>query len=170
MRTFIISLALIASSVILTAQSNLADNLKEATNKYLTALVDADVDYILSTVHPNIIEMGGGKDYIRKDIVSDLEMLRNTGVVYKSGNALDPSESYQVGSDTYYIVPHEWTAQLGKSNYKSTQYVLASSLNEGESWSFINLSKYSAKNLATYIPGFDENIEFPLGSPFESID
>jgi|GEM_PF-1045130 len=170
MKTFLISLALIASSVMLTAQSSLTEDLKQATNKYLTALVDANVDYILSTVHPNILEMGGGKDFLRKDVVSDLEMFRNSGVIYKSGVALDPSASYQVGADTYYLVPHEWTAELGTSNYKSTQYVLANSSDEGKTWSFINISKYSPKNLAVYIPGFDEAIEFPLGSPFESID
>lgn len=170
MRTFLITLALIASSVMLTAQTNLIEDLKQATNSYLAALVDADVDYLLSTVHPNILEMGGGNDFLRKDVVSDLEMFRNSGVIYKSGKALDPSESHQVGANTYYVVPHEWTAELGTHNYKSTQYVLANSDDEGKTWSFINLSKYSAKNLAVYIPGFDENIEFPLGSPFESID
>ena len=170
MRTFIITIALIASAFLLSAQANLADNLKQATNKYLAALVDSDVDYLLDAVHPNIVEMGGGEEFVRKDVISDLEMFRNSGITYTSGNALDPSESYDVKGETYYLVPHEWTAKLGDSNYKSTQYLLANSTDQGKTWSFINISKYSAKNLAVYIPGFDESIEFPVGSPFESVD
>lgn len=170
MRIVLITLALVANTLIVSSQTSLVDNLKQATDNYLTALVDADVDFLLDAIHPNIFKMGGGEDFLRKDVISDLEMFRNSGITYTSGIALDPSESYQVGNETYYLVPLEWTAKLGESNYKSMQYVLANTADEGDTWSFINISKYSAKNLAVYIPGFDESIEFPLGSPFESVD
>ena len=170
MKTFIITLILSVGAIMISAQADLTDKLKKATNQYLAALVDSDVDFLLDAVHPNILQMGGGEEYIRKDVISDLEMFRNSGITYTSGNALDPSESYLVKGETYYLVPHEWTAKLGDNYYKSRQYVLANSSDDGETWSFINVSKYSAKNLAVYIPGFDESIEFPLGSPFESVD
>lgn len=170
MRSLIIVLSLFVASFQLSAQTTLVDNLKSASDMYTKALVEANVDYILSTVHPNILEMGGGEEFVRKDVISDIEMFKNAGVEYASGTASDPSESYHVGDETFYLVPIDWRASIGSNNYQSQQYLLASTQDEGDSWSFINISKYSAKNLAVYINGFDESVEFPLPGPLEQID
>jgi hypothetical protein len=170
MKTLFIALSLLVSSFQLFAQVPLTENLKNATNDYTKAFIDANVDYILTTTHPNILEMGGGEEFLRKDVVGDLEGFRNSGVTYTKATASDPSDSYQVGTETFYLVPIEWTAELGSSIYKSQQHILATSSDEGKSWSFINTSKFSAKNLAVYIKGFDESIEFPAPGPLEQVN
>ncbi len=170
MKTLFIALSILVSSIHLFAQIPLTENLKNATNMYAKAFIDANVDYILATTHPNILEMGGGEDFLRKDVVLDLEGFRNSGVTYTMATASDPSDSYQVGAETFYLVPIEWTAELGNSKYKSQQHILATTSDEGESWSFINVSKFSAKNLAVYIKGFNEAIEFPAPGPLEQIN
>ena len=169
MKTLITALSLLLMTSVLSAQT-LVSSLKSATNDYNKAVIAGDVDYVLSTVHPNILEKGGGEEFVRKDIVGDLEIFRNSGVDYTKGEAMDPSDSYQVAAETFYLVPVEWTATLGTNTYKSTQYILASTEDEGENWSFINISKFSAQNLAVYIDGFDKTIEFPLPGPLESVN
>lgn len=170
MKTLLTALSLLIATSIMTGQSELVNSLKTATDAYTKAIVGGNVDAILETVHPNIMEMGGGEDFLRKDVIADLEAFKNSGVDYTTATANDPSESYQVDRETFYLVPVEWTATLGTNTYKSTQHVLASTEDEGDSWSFINISKFSAKNLAVYIKGFDETIEFPAPGPLESIN
>ena len=169
MKILFIALSLLATSLQLSAQVTLTESLKTATNDYTKAFIDSNIDYILASTHPNILEMGGGEEFLRKDVIADLEGFKNTGVTYTGATASDPSDSYQVGAETFYLVPIEWAASLGSNKYKSQQHILASSSDEGKNWSFINVSKFSAKNLAVYIKGFDESIDFPAPGPLEPI-
>ncbi len=159
--------------VFVAALSVQAQDIKSAlttnTQEYLNAYIEEDVNTILKYTHPNIIEMGGGEEYLVKDIAGELEMIKTQGLKYIGAEVMDVDNNFELHGEKFFLVPHSWLVEIGGNSYKSVTYVLASTADEGMTWSFINVSKYNAKNLAVYIPGFDESIEFPTASPFEQI-
>lgn len=143
--------------------------LQSNTQAYLNAYIEQDVNTLLKYTHPNIIDMGGGEEYLVKDIAGELEMIKNQGLKYIGGEVMEANNNFELNGEKFFLIPHSWLVEIGGKSYKSVAYVLGVTSDDGMTWSFINVNKYNAKNLATYIPGFDDSIEFPTASPFEQI-
>ncbi len=156
-------------SLTVQAQNDINASLNAATRNYLDAYIQKDVNALLGYTHPNILEMGGGEQYLVEDIAGELEMITAQGLEYFGAEILEVGNNWELNGEKFFLVPHSWLVELGGNKFRSVTYLLATTKDEGENWSFINTNKYNAKNLAVYIPEFDDTIEFPMASPFEQI-
>jgi hypothetical protein len=168
MKTHLFALALLVLALPTFGQTAEV-KLQKAAQSYINAFVSKDVSTILRFTHPQILERGGGEKFVSQDITAEFDMNTKTGLDYVDGKVMLPDASFKIGEEVFYVVPHTWVVEIAGNTYKSDSYLLGCTKDAGESWSFVNLNKYNAADLAMYIDGFDDKMEFPQATPFEQI-
>lgn len=162
-----ILLAMVSLSVF--GQTPLEVDLNKATTEYLTAFVNKDVDALVAFNHPKISKMGGGEEFVRKDVEIELSTVEAQGFNYIGGDAYPAVKEFEMNNEKFYIVPHTWVVEIAGKKYLSKSNILASTGDNGETWHFINIEKYNSSSLPIYFPDFDKTIELPKSEPFQEI-
>ena len=138
-----------------TAQSDLVKSVKT----YIDAYIDADVETLFFLTHPNIVSMGGGKEYVLEDIRGERKAFDNMNMDFLEGMVGTPSIAIESNDELQIVVPITYIVMFNDEKYKSNSSLFAGSSDGGETWRFINLDQHDKESLKIYVPNLSDDIK-----------
>jgi len=162
MKTIILSIFFSVCLVIgLQAQNKFSDVILSYAKKSADAQLALNIDEYLNYMHPNIIEMGGGKDLAKQAVQQQLNTYKSMNVDVVSITHGDPGPLVQAGSELHCIVPATTKLAQGDAEFDSVNNWLAISSDDGQSWAFVDMSYYDANSLKIYLPDYNSALVYP---------
>ena len=153
----------------LNAQSQV-ENMIRDVKSFNKAFLDNDFEKLITLTIPSIVELAGGVDEMIKISKEQNETMTSAGMKYVSIDPNKPSKIMFGGSDLHAILSQEVITEIGKDRYKKTGYYLASSNDEGLTWTFVDLEPYDSESIKTFVPSFSGELEIPATEYAEKID
>lgn len=147
-------------SISINAQSQVELLLKDA-KEYNAAFLKGDFNKYVDMTIPSVVEVAGGKEIMVDNAKASYEMTTKSGLVYESIEPLKPSKFMFAGRDLQSILPQTFITKIGKTKISQKVYFLASSSDEGKTWTFLNLEPYDTESIKTYVPGYTGDMEIP---------
>lgn len=155
-------------SITIQAQSQVELLLKDA-KEFNEAFLKGDFDKYVDMTIPSVIEVAGGKEVMVTNARASYEMTTKSGLAYESIEPLKPSKFMFAGRDLQSILPQTIITKIGKTKISQKVYFLASSSDEGKTWTFLNLEPYDTASIKTYVPSYTGDIEIPVADQPELI-
>lgn len=142
------------------AQSQVETMLNDA-EKYNAAYLSSDFEKYIDLTIPSVIKVGGGKDIMVENAREQYLMAISGGLNFESITPKKPSQIMIAGDDLHAILPQQVINVMGEAKFARTLYFLASSNDEGKTWTFLDLEPYDAKSIKTFVPSFTGELEIP---------
>ena len=169
MKNFFSILFMIFVSLSIHAQSQVELLLKDA-KEFNKAFLSGDFEKYIDLTIPSVIEVAGGKEVMVSNAKASYEMTTKSGITFESINPLKPSKFMFAGRDLQSILPQTIITKMGENKISQKVYFLASSSDEGKTWTFLNLEPYDAASIKTYVPSYTGDIEIPAAHKPELIE
>lgn len=129
--------------------------------KSVTAQQTLNIDDYMTMMHPNIIEMGGGKDLMKGIISSQIGTYSQMGVSIEGVDFDDPSDVVQAGEELHCTLSGSLKLKMGEDTFENPINLLAATSDEGANWTFVDLSFYNKNSLMLYLPDFNNTLSLP---------
>jgi len=156
-------------TICLNAQSQVENMLRDVKS-FNEAYLDKDFEKFTALTVPSIVELAGGAEEMVKISREQYETMVSAGMKFVSISPNKPSKIMLGGSDLHAILSQEVITKIGKDEYKRTAYYLASSSDEGKTWTFVDLEPYDSESIKTFVPSFTGDLEIPATEYAEKID
>ena len=144
----------------LNAQSQVENMLRDAKT-YNKAYLDNDFKTFTAMNVPSIVERAGGAEVMTKVSKEQYETMVSAGMKFVSISPNKPSKIMFAGEDLHAILPQQVVTKIGDDEYSRISYYLASSNDEGNTWTFVDLEPYDAESIEIYVPSFTGELEIP---------
>lgn len=168
MKNFFSILFLTFISLSIQAQSQV-ELLLEDAKKFNEAFLNGDFDKYVDMTIPSVIEVAGGKEVMVTNAKASYEMTTKSGLTFESIDPLKPSKFMFAGRDLQSILPQTIITKIGETKISQKVYFLASSSDEGKTWTFLNLEPYDTSSIKTFVPSYTGDIEIPAAAQPELI-
>lgn len=156
-----IFILLLFISFTVSAQNIYKEAIIADANQSAKAHMNQDVENYMSYMHPNIIEMGGGKDLMRDIISSQIGTFKQMNAQMLSIDFGEPSTIVKAGEELHCTVVGTIKLKLGDDDFDAPINLLAASSDKGENWKFIDLASYNAQSLKLYLPDYNDALVLP---------
>jgi len=117
-------------------------NISTAFEAYKTAYLEVDRKKLLSFVHPHVIQISGGQDYVIEDMTNDYNMYASSGLVIRDLILKQGSKVIPVGEELQAMFPYERSLHKAGEELLEKGFFLLVSQDEGTSWTFTDMKKY----------------------------
>lgn len=151
------------------AEAETADDVHTASQKYLDLLLSDDFATLAEMTYPSIVAMGGGIEYFIENAKADKEQLKDSGLITKEVVVQTAGDPIATKDGIIILVPYKWNVTFGSGLFTSTAYILASTKDDGKTWTFVNLQKHTSESLRIFLPQIPEDFEVPMATPFEEL-
>lgn len=151
------------------AQNQYTKAIKESLYNYQQALLVEDYQTAASHLHPGIVEKGGGRSLYADILQADGESYTKAGFKIMDFKTLEPQAPVMAGEEIHCIVAHELTILFGEKYFTGTEHLLAASMDQGDTWYFIDLKTFDAKSLKEFIPNYNESLTIPTNPSMEEL-
>lgn len=151
------------------AQSQVENMLRDAKS-FNKAYLDKDFETFTKMTIPSIVELAGGAEEMIKISEEQYNTMVSAGIDFVSISPNKPSKIMLGGTDLHSILSQEVITKIGKDKYKKTAYYLASSNDEGKTWTFVDLEPYDAESIKIFVPSFTGELEIPAVEYAEKLD
>ena len=142
----------------LLAQNEFVKVIHEFAEINVQALKDNDMDKRMALVHPNLIAMGGGADSYRSILESENEMMKQHELTVLRAEFGVPGDVVKAGPELHCIVPQKLFVKFGGKPAEQTTNLLAASLDDGETWKFVDLNQHDASSIKIFFPYFNNEL------------
>jgi len=122
------------------------------------AIKENDMDKKLALVHPNLIAMGGGEKSYRSILESEKKMMDQHKIKIIKAEFGIPGNIVKAGPELHCIVPQTLFIEFGGEPAEETTNLLAASLDDGETWKFVDLNQHDASSIKVFFPYFSEDL------------
>ena len=160
-RNLILSFVFSIICVSVNAQSQV-ENLLNDVAKYNAAFLDKDFEKVVNMTIPSVVEKAGGTELMTKISIEEGKTIVNSGVYIEKLTPEKPGKIMIAGEDLHAILPQVVTLTVGKTIVKKQAYYLASSSDDGKTWTFLDLEPYDIDSIKDFVPSFTGEIEIPF--------
>jgi len=136
----------------------------ESFSKYKISYLEVDRAALLTYVHPHIIQVSGGPDFVLEDITLDYNMYASSGLVVKNIILKQGSKVIQVGEDLQAMFPYERHLLKAKEELIEKGFFLVVSQDKGATWTFTDMKKYDDESIKIFVPNYNERFNIYLNS------
>lgn len=130
-------------------------------NNYVNAVVSKDYQQVVALTHSDIVEMGGGEDYLMKDLKTQTLNLENQGLKYVSAEVGSHPEFLESEGELQCVVPVKYFLDMNSKKVEAWSNLLAVSKDEGNTWKFVNLDKFDDASLKDFVKNISADFVFP---------
>lgn len=159
MRTFIafcLSVFILSSS--LSAQNEFSEVIQEFAEINVQSMKEKDLDKMLALVHPNLIAMGGGAESYKSILESEMKMLEDQKIKILRVEFGEPGDIVKAGKELHCIVDQKLFIEFnGEPAHEETK-LLAASLDDGETWKFVDLKTQDASSIKIFFPNYKDEL------------
>lgn len=153
----------------LSAQTQVENLLRDAKT-YNKAYLDRDFEKFTDLTVPSIVELAGGAEVMAEISKAQYETTISTGMKFVSISPNKPSKIMLGGNDLHAILSQEVITKLEDDKFSKTAYYLASSNDDGKTWTFVDLEPYDSESIKVFVPSFSGELEIPAIEYAEKID
>ena len=165
--TLLLMFAFVSFSV--HAQTQVENILRDA-KLFNKANLELDFNTVVDMTVPSIVKLAGGKEIMVNVTKEQFITFSDAGITFISYTPLKPSKIMIGGSDLHSILPQEIVTKVGDDKFKKIAYYLASSNDEGKTWTFVDLEPYDAESIKIFVPSFSGALEIPSLEPAVKIE
>jgi hypothetical protein len=162
---FLMVFFMIGAAGQISAQNQYADVISKTVNSYQKALLGKDYKSAAGMIHPRIVEMAGGQELYQKIMKEEYSQ----GGKLVDFKTLDPLPTVIADEEIHCIVPQEVTMKFGETNFKGVEHLLAASIDNGNSWYFVDLKTFDKASLKEFIPYFNDSLDIPANIPLDEV-
>ena len=94
-------------------------------NNYVNAVVSKDYQQVVALTHSDIVEMGGGEDYLMKDLKTQTLNLENQGLKYVSAEVGSHPEFLESEGELQCVVPVKYFLDMNSKKVEAWSNLLA---------------------------------------------
>lgn len=138
--------------------------INDAFETYRTAYLNVDRTALLNYVHPHVIQVSGGSEYVLQDITTDYNMYASTGLVIDDLILKQGSKIVGKGENLQAMYPYERHLKKSKEQLMEKGFFLVVSTNGGSSWTFTDMKKYDKESIKIFVPDYNERFNIYLNS------
>lgn len=160
-RTFITVILFFSITHLVQAQDDEA-RLDSFSRVYTSALEQEDFDLLISLTHPDVINIAGGLEYAKQDLMRDAQEYNRMQLRLTSVETKISSKIIEAGEELHAIVPYEKLYENEGLKHEESNYYLAASLDGGETWTFLDLRKHDTQSIPLFIPAYDGRLNIFL--------
>ncbi len=172
MRNLLLLIPIILVSLNILAQDQVGDLIPLAdvpeskalvshANNYVNAVVSKDYQQVVTLTHNDIVEMGGGEDFLMKDLKTQTLNLENQGLKYVSAEVGSHPEFLESEGELQCVIPVKYFLDLNTKKVEAWSNLLAVSGDEGLTWKFVNLDKFDDASLRDFVKNISSDFVFP---------
>lgn len=159
MRTiFIFFLSILFASSSLMAQNDFTKVILEFAEINVQAKKDNDLDKRMALVHPNLIAMGGGDKSYRSILGSEKEMMDQHKIKIVKAEFGEPGKIVKAGPELHCIVAQKLFVEFDGEPAEESTNLLAASLDDGETWKFVELNQHDASSIKVFFPYYSDEL------------
>lgn len=166
---FFALLTFVAISHTISAQSQVESLFRDA-KVYNEAYVKGDMEKFVSMTIPSVINVAGGAEYMVANAQESLKMTIASGLETVSITPQKPGKIMIAGDLLHSILPQKLVQKIGSTTFSKTTYYLASSEDDGKTWTFLDLEAYDKESIKTFVPAFTGDLEIPPASLPEIVE
>ena len=115
------------------------------------ALEQEDFDLLISLTHPDVINIAGGLEYAKQDLMRDAQEYNRMQLRLTSVETKISSKIIEAGEELHAIVPYEKLYENEGLKHEESNYYLAASLDGGETWTFLDLRKHDTQSIPLFL-------------------
>lgn len=161
MKTYTLIIALFLSFT-LSAQNNFESNIMASANENAQAMKESNFDKLVDFVHPNIISLGGGKDLMRSVIESQMSAYTDQNIEIADIQYGQPSDIVVADEELHCILSQTMSLSMAGQTFSQETNLLAASLDNGDTWKFVDLAQYDRESLKIFLPNFNDELKIPI--------
>jgi len=159
MRTiFIFFLSFLFAGNLLIAQNDYTKVIHEFAEINVQALKENDMAKRLALVHPNIIAMGGGAESYKSILESEQKIFDEQKIKIVRAEFGAPGKVVQAGPELHCIIPQKLFLDFNGAEAEQTTNLLAASLDEGKTWTFVDLNHHDSSSIKVFFPYYNDEL------------
>lgn len=135
--------------------------LSDYSQQYANAVVNADFDKVLELTHIDIIEKGGGAEFMKKDLEAEAKGLQIQGFSYTDVEVGNHPEFLSSDGQLQTLIPLKFLLTVNGQNAESIINLFAVSEDEGKSWKFVNLERFDEASLREFVSNVSSDLNYP---------
>ena len=137
----------------------------DAFESYQEALLANNVSKVADFVHPNIIEIGGGKTYFVDGLTEEINMYRRSGMILDEIIVNQPSKVLE-SEDGFLqaMLPYTKSYETKGESVNESHFFHVCSFDKGKTWHFTDLKQYDSESIETFIPNYNKRLNIYLNS------
>lgn len=144
------------------AQNEFKPQILTAAKSSAEATKAKDIEALVKYIHPNIIALGGGEKLMKSVIESQFDVFVAQDITIDDITYGDPTDIVKAGEELHCIIQQTTTMSLNGQEFSQDTDLLAASLDNGETWKFIDLAQYDRESLKIFIPNFNDDLKIPV--------
>jgi hypothetical protein len=125
------------------------------------AMERGDFAAILDTSHPKVIQLGGGRENMLRQVQKAMGDMKQQGFIIHSITVGQPTEPVTANAQAFSTVPTTMKAGLPEIIVTSDSYLLAVSEDRGVTWSYIDGSILTPDLMKQLFPDAPANFQLP---------
>lgn len=129
---------------------------------YADALKQENFDVLITLTHPDVVSIAGGIEYARQDLVRDANEYNRMKLRLTSVETKTSSKIIKAGEELHAIVPYEKLYENEGLKHEEKNYYLAASVDNGQTWTFLDLRKHDIESIPLFIPAYDGRLNIFL--------
>lgn len=110
---------------------------------------------------PSVVEIAGGAEVMETNVKDMYELTLGGGVTIESTTPTKPGKIMIAGDELHSLLPQKMINKIGKTKFSKVAYFLASSSDDGKTWTFLDLEPYDAESIKIFVPSFTGEIDIP---------
>lgn len=155
---FTILLSFIFVGTSLFGQNEYAKVIHEFAEINVEAIKENEMDKRLALVHPNLIAMGGGMDSYKSILESELKVYEDQKIKIVSAEFGEPGEIVKAGLELHCLMTQKLVVTVNGAEAEQTTNLLAASLDDGETWKFVDLNHHDAASIKVFFPYYSDEL------------
>lgn len=139
--------------------------LKQINNswaQYRKAYLEKDLLKVAALSHPTVVEKSGGETYFVDDLAFNIGMYDSQGLIVKDLRSKQPSAIVKSDIEWMAMLPYERVLLVQEEEYIENHFMLIVSQDEGQTWSFFDLSNQNEESIKLYLPHYDSRLSVYL--------
>jgi len=155
---FTLCLSVIFVSSSLFAQNEYAKTILEFAEINVQAKKDNEMDKRMALVHPNLIAMGGGAESYKSILEEETKLMKQHKYKILKAEFGEPGDIVKAGPELHCILTQTLFIEFGGEPAEESTNLLAASLDEGETWKFVDLNTHDAASIKIFFPYYSDEL------------
>jgi hypothetical protein len=126
---------------------------------YLSAVISSDYPRVASMTHPRIVDLAGGEDFLISQMEEEKKMYNDMNLRLINITTGATSPIVAAGPELHALIPYTAEYDNGGSVYIEKNYYLASSLDGGSLWYFLDFKKYDVESIKAFLPEYNSRLD-----------
>ena len=142
-------------------QDELKQKVRTTANQMGQLFLTGDHNRFVDFMYPKAVAKIGGKERIVKTLTDGQAQMERDGVKFKNVEFDEPSDIFEKEKTLQCIIPQIITMKVRGGTLKSKASLFAISEDNGQSWTFLDVSKKTYEQVKSIIPVFHSGLEIP---------